>query len=602
MRHRLQRLVNFIVCSPTVVVVIIGGALFCVLLARGLDIGPLQTDVIIHRAWFKELGVAGFSQRLFASNQRHILYGAIYDVLYRLWGEHDLGYHIIFQLSRVFQGVFMAGVVYQLTRRRALAVCAGLALMLTVIRVRELYQENNWFIEPTLALLLASSYTYLISLRATSRRWLWYALSLTCYVFSILIYESGLPWIGVNLFLGWIMRWEQPLRLRTWRAVRDVLPAILSAGIVLYLVLFVFSPWTGLAPDASAGSPLRVVSQLDTLLTFPSVYFHYLRDTLNDGYTPMFLLFAVIAVIIGCLSILLVHTRSPSPRTERGSPLGSDTGQVNDLSSDPKGRGEVLLSPRHAYPILLVLAFIMLLSSILVGTSNQIGQEYLDRITFGRSGGITLFYVTLIFAACSLLRGRWREIAAVGITAVVLLGPGFGWLWAYQDYAHRARAEIGRLIPAVIEVRKLIYLPVHLVILTDPDWVLTKWTDASDVILHEVQQGLFNINEPAEIDFLKVGDYYEDYATMPGSCMMNSGNRATASGICLGTDELYNSRWADKRTTPYNQVVVVHWDEMTGKLNILRNVSIRDLPNYNITTAGPTTLATNPDRVAVPLP
>lgn len=588
MRNRILRLANFIFCKQTLVVLIISGGLFCVLLLRGLDIGPLQTDVIIHRAWFKEVGVGGFSQRIFADNQRHILYGPIYAVLYSLFGEHDLGYHVVFQLSRVFQGVFMAGVVYQLTRRRTLAVCAGLALALTVIRVRELYQENNWFIEPTLALLLASSYCYLISLRTNSRRWVWYTLSIFCYVFSILIYESGLPWIGVNLFLGWIMRLDQPLRLRTWRAIRDTVPILLFGGAVAFLVIVVFKPWTGLAPDSNVGSPLRLLSQLGILLSFPAVYLQYLRDTLKDGYTAMFLLFAGIATVASVLFLLNDDARSHL--TSNPSPASG------------KGSQKITFPEKYMYPVVLILAVVMLLASVLVGTSNQIGQEYLDRITFGRSAGITLFYVTLIFAMCSLLQTRWRDIVAVGVIAFILIGPGFGWLWAYQDYAHRARAEIGRLIPAVIEVRKLIYLPVHLVILTDSDWVLSKWTDASDVILHDTQQGLYNANEPAEIDFLKVGDYYEDFATLPGSCQMNGNTRATASGICLGTDVLYNSRWADKRTTPYDQVVIVHWDEKTGKLNILRSVSVSELPNYNITTTDPDMLKTNPDRVAVPIP
>src|SRR5690242_17553944 len=117
----MRQLINRILHTPTLIVLLIGSALFLVLLARGLDIGPLQTDVIIQRAWFKEVGVAGFSQRLFADNHRHILVGPLYSALYTVFGEHDLPYQIIFQLSRVFEGVFMTGVVYQLTRRPALA-------------------------------------------------------------------------------------------------------------------------------------------------------------------------------------------------------------------------------------------------------------------------------------------------------------------------------------------------------------------------------------------------------------------------------------------------------------------------------------------------
>src|SRR5579859_7732073 len=135
--------------SPAMVVLIIGSLLLAILFARGLDIGPLHTDIIIQRAWFHEVGVAGFPQRMFDSNQRHILYGPIYALMYSAFGENDLPYHLVYQISRVLEGVFMAGLVYQLSSRRSLAICAGLALMLTVIRVRELYQEVNWFIEPT---------------------------------------------------------------------------------------------------------------------------------------------------------------------------------------------------------------------------------------------------------------------------------------------------------------------------------------------------------------------------------------------------------------------------------------------------------------------
>src|SRR5258708_23779214 len=136
---------------------------------RGLDIGPLHTDVIIERAWFKEVGIAGFPQRMFDSNQRHILFGPLYALVYSLVGENDLVYNLVFQSSRVLEGIFMAGLVYQLTRRPTLAIFAGLALIMTVIRVRELYQQVNWLIELSLAALLASSYLYVLSLRVT--RW-----------------------------------------------------------------------------------------------------------------------------------------------------------------------------------------------------------------------------------------------------------------------------------------------------------------------------------------------------------------------------------------------------------------------------------------------
>jgi hypothetical protein len=555
----------------------IGLGLFLILLVRGLDFGPLQTDVIIIRSWFSQVGVGGFSQRYFDVNQRHILAGPFYALVYSLFGEQDLPYNAIFQLSRVLEGVFMAGLVHQLTRRRALAVCTGLALMLTVIRVRELYQGINWFIEPTLVLLLASSYTYLRSLRAASRRWLWYLLSLALYVISILIYESGLPWIGVNLFLGWAARREEPPRRRVWLAVRDALPGGLAAGLIAFLVLAVFVPWQGLAPDASAGSPLRVLSQAGTAITFPVLVVTRLREAAYDGYAGLVILFAALAAILGTAAVIASRRADPDEHaTEAATRTNRD------------------------YAVLLALALIMLLASVLVGTSNQIGQEYLDRITFGRAAGISLLVVTLIFLAAGLLRPRWREVAAVGLTGLLLLGPGLAVMWMYQDVAHRSRAEIDRIAAAVIEVRRVIYLPVELIIVTDPDWVLAKFTDASDVILHDVQQKLFAANEPATIDFLKTGMYAENYATLPGSCQTVNGQ--ASGGLCLGEKELRSSRWAVGPTHPYDDVVVVHWDARAGKLDILRGISLADLAGYNISTAGPTELRTNPARLAIPIP
>ena len=76
--------------SPALAVLLIGLILFLVLLIRGLNIGPLQTDVIIIRAWFHDVGVSGFSQRYFEANQRHILAGPLIAFVYSLVGESDL--------------------------------------------------------------------------------------------------------------------------------------------------------------------------------------------------------------------------------------------------------------------------------------------------------------------------------------------------------------------------------------------------------------------------------------------------------------------------------------------------------------------------------
>jgi hypothetical protein len=219
--------------------------------------------------------------------------------------------------------------------------------------------------------------------------------------------------------------------------------------------------------------------------------------------------------------------------------------------------------------------------------------------------GIMLLYITLIFAACSLLKKWWYKTLAAAVVGLLLIGPGFAAMWIHQDYAHESHAEIDRIVPAVIEIRKLIYLPVHLVIYTDPDWVLAKYTDASDVILHEAQDKLFKRNEPATIDFLKTGVYPENYAMLPGSCTPVNGQ--ASAGMCLDALGVRNSRWGALKSDgtpyhPYEDVVIVHWDERAGTLTLVRSLQLADLAGYNITTAGPTELKSSLDRVAVPMP
>jgi hypothetical protein len=119
--------------------------------------------------------------------------------------------------------VCFAGIVRQLTGRYLVALCAGLALMLTPIRLPELYQGINWYIEPTLTLLLASPCTYLLYVRypSSSYRMGLHISSVLLYSASVMTCESGLPWLGVNVFLGWFARDEVPWRERTRLAARD---------------------------------------------------------------------------------------------------------------------------------------------------------------------------------------------------------------------------------------------------------------------------------------------------------------------------------------------------------------------------------------------
>ncbi|HLY26381.1 MAG TPA: hypothetical protein VKQ72_08585 [Aggregatilineales bacterium] len=582
--------------SPALIVLSIGSLLLAILVARGLNIGPLHTDIIIQRAWFHEVGVAGFPQRMFDSNQRHILYGSVYALMYAAFGENNLPYHLVYQLSRLLEGVFMAGLVYQLSRRRSLAICAGLALMLSVIRVRELYQEVNWFIEPTLALLLASSYIYVLSLRVARWRRLLFTLSIVLYLFSIFEYESGIPWIGVTLLIGVLARTDRPWRSRLWPAFRDALPGLILGGLYAALVIYGFKPPPGLTPDPQPFDPLRVVQQAATILTFPALLLDTLRLTVGDSYSGLIILFAAIA---GAVAVLLMQRTPLSPALSpsvsgRESIQNSEPGSPSPVFWERGTGGEV-----NIYVSLALLAVAMVISSVIIGTTSKMGDEITDRITFGRSAGIMLLYVTLIFGLCALLRVRWKRTLAAALVALVLIGPGFAWLWIYQDYAHESRDEIGWMTAAVLQVHRLVYSPVYLVILTDPHWVLSRMNDASDVIVHEVQQNVWSAGGSATIDILKTGAYPETYANIPGTC--DNIDKVASAGVCLDASGVHPSRWAMQALHPYADVVVVHYDDHAGTMTIIPGLRVADLPGYNFTTAGPQELRTDPARVTVPV-
>src|SRR5262249_21257236 len=149
-------------------------------------------------------------------------------------------------------------------------------------------------------------------------------------------------------------------------------------------------PWTGLAPDANAGSPLRILSQLGTMVTFPRVYVDTLRVVLSDGYAAVVVGFAVVAVVISFV-LAVVHL-TPGPFPPASTRVKEEKG---DQIDKPQALGQPIpgILTRREFGILVLLAVVMVLSTALVGTSNQIGQEYLDRITFGRAAGIMLLYV-----------------------------------------------------------------------------------------------------------------------------------------------------------------------------------------------------------------
>ncbi len=553
--------------SPVLLLFVVALAALAILLLRDLDFGHLQTDVIIMRAWMREVGVEGFTQRYLDVNQRHLLVGPLYTLAYQLFGENNLPYNVIFVGSRLLQGVFLGGIVFELTRRRLLAISAGLALMFTIIRLPELFQGINWYIEPTLTLLLASSYVYLLSLREGRFRAGRYALAVALYVISSLIYEAGMPWIAVNALLGYLRREGSPSRKRLWLAIRDALLPLGFAVVLALLILFVFEPWSTLQPDVSASLGRRLVDSASTLLTFPLQYVNMALVTLRDGYALPMVLCAVVAAISVWLS----------------------------------GRGSTAVheDPKRDYARLWLVALAMFAASLLVGVSSGgISPTYLDRITFGRAAGISLFWVTLVFAVFDVV--RIGEKGAAVAVAVIFAGGGFAWMLTYQDYAHAAFREIDRIERGILALRPMIYSPVHFVVVTDDDWVGARFVDASDVIVHEVQQRLWADGADATLDILHTAAYPEEYATLPGTCDTVSGEYS--AGMCFDAETVHTSRWAFGTTHPLEDLVLVRYDDDAGQFSVVDRLTMDELGAYNIVSVGATQLQTNPARLAVPLP
>lgn len=560
--------------SPVLLLSLVALGALLVLMARDLNIGHLQTDVIILRAWMREVGEAGFTDRYFSVNQRHLLVGPVYTLAYQLFGENNLPYNIIFQASRLLQGVFLGGVVYQFARHWTLALCAGLALMFTPVRLPELYQGINWYIEPTLTMLVASSYFYLLALRARAGRGLAYVMSVSLFVVSILIYESGLPWVGVQLFLGVMARESMPIRRRLLLAVWDALLPLAAALILAWLVLFVFEPWDTLKPDVSGSLVDRLLVSLATLPGFPVLWARLGMIAARDGYL---LPVAVFGVLGGALTMLVVYLFGRTPAAE------SDSGPILPV----------------VYGRLFALALVMFGLSLIVGASSgNISPAYLDRITFGRVVGIALFYVTAIFAVVQVL--RLRPVLASGVCGSLLAGVGFAWLLMYQGYAHAAFGEIDRLAGGIAQLRQSIYAPAHFILVTDDDWVGARFNDAADVIAHETQQKLWALGTDSTVDILHTAAHPEEVAVSPGTCDTLSDE--SSAGMCLDENGVWVSRWATGAHHPYADVILLRYEDDTGQLAVIDSVRLADLAGYNIASAGPDVLRTNPDRLAVPPP
>ena len=188
-----RKLWSIIRNSPVLCLFLLALVVLGVLILRGLDFGPLHTDVLILRAWYHEFGLLDFIHQYFDVNQRHILGTYAYAGGLLLFGDDDFWFNFLIVGSRLLQGVFLTGIVWQLTRRYGLALVSGLFVMFSVVRVANLYQQVNWNVEGSLVILLASSYFYLVSLQQKTSGISkgWYALSFVCYSVSVMVYEAG---------------------------------------------------------------------------------------------------------------------------------------------------------------------------------------------------------------------------------------------------------------------------------------------------------------------------------------------------------------------------------------------------------------------------
>ncbi len=564
--------------SPALLVLLFGLVTMTVLVIRGLNFGPLHTDIEVFLVWIDAYGIRGYIDHYLEFNQRHILAAPRNALVYWAFRDSMLPYHLIFQASRVLEGVFMAGIVHQLTRRRLLAVSAGLALSLTPIRLGALYQTISWGIEATLVMLLASTYFYLLSLQSEQpkTRWSLYGASFLCYAVSVFTYESGIPWAGVTALAGWFMLTGIPWQKRAKRIVLESLPFILTGVSVIILVVFVFDPWNDLAPNATDSLPVRVVNLMGSAVTFPDLYLDRLGVALNDGYGVWML---VGVLILGAVSLGV------------GGRWLQDTARQNDESF------------LYDFAKLMLLGIAMLFSSILVGASNpDMRFAYQDRITFGRSAGISLLYVTLIFGAARVLnRGlhvrvlAWQTLAML-LTGLILIGPGFTWVIIYREEAQATYEEIDTIAEAVLDVRCLFYRPLHMVIVTEPDWVGSRFPDAADLVIRQTQRALTAAQGDVTIDILRTGNegYEDDYLPPAGTCELNF-----PSGLCLEENGVRSSRWAIVPWVPNEDIVIVKYAN-DGTMSLLPEITVADLGTYNIATAGPAVLKTDPERLLLP--
>jgi len=152
---------------------------------------------------------------------------------------------------------------------------------------------------------------------------------------------------------------------------------------------------------------------------------------------------------------------SPSPFAERGSPLGSDTGRVNELSNDPKGWGEVKW-------------YIASAAFALAGLYTH---------SIGIVAIIALVAATLTVGVIGLI--RWRSVLfalACYILATILALPYLGSIWnyyrsgtklgaQYSFYAFGSPLDIPGTLLAVLLAHRLM-MPEILILVMVPLFIL----------------------------------------------------------------------------------------------------------------------------------
>jgi len=250
----------------------------------------------------------------------------------------------------------------------------------------------------------------------------------------------------------------------------------------------------------------------------------------------------------------------------------------------------------------------MLFSAILVGASNPgMRFAYQDRITFGRSAGIALLYATLIYGVVYVLHRTvlsritrldsfgWQPVALL-VAGLILIGPGFSLIVIYEDEAQDAYQEIDDITAAVLDVRCLFSRPLYMAIVTEPDWVGSRFPDANDLIIRQAQRAITAAQGDVTIDILKTGNdgYEDDYLPPEGTCELNF-----ASGPCLQTDSVRTSRWSLADDVPNEDVVIVHYAN-DGTITLLSEIAVAELDGYNIATSGPAVLTTSAERLVIP--